>query len=153
MSKDGPAISGGMRFGGLNALRANLPSNSINPRGPLTGANAKARLNLFKFCEYRERVKALGKPVPVTHGISGRRAQNLRRIAELEDEERKEKRVKLRVDGNIKFELVCDSTYQWYRLREENLATGYVRWSIKYGSAARAKRALKNNFIYWLKDE
>lgn len=152
MSKDGPPISGGMRFGGLNALRANVPTNSINPRGPMTEANAKARLNLYKFCEYRERVKALGKLVPTTQGVSGRRARNLRRIAELEDEKRQEKRVKLRVEGNIKLELVHDGTYQWFRLREENLATGHVRWSIQFGSAARAKRALRYNLIYWLKD-
>ncbi|MGB7076130.1 MAG: hypothetical protein WBD53_02980, partial [Xanthobacteraceae bacterium] len=64
MSKDGPPISGGLRFGGLNALHANLPQKAINPRGMVTEADAAARQALADFAAYPARAKSIGGSIP-----------------------------------------------------------------------------------------
>jgi hypothetical protein len=84
---DGPPL-GGTRFGGLEALRANLPSKAINPRGNVTEADARARKALADFAAYPERTKSIGKPLPPTQGTNSERAAARRKIEELKQQQR-----------------------------------------------------------------
>ncbi len=76
MPKDGPAISGGFRFGAIDAMRAGISPRATNPRS----LDPHAGQALADFAAYPQRAKSIGEPLPNTHGISEERAAALRRI-------------------------------------------------------------------------
>lgn len=146
---DGPP-SGGYRYGSLNALRANLPTGAINPRGVVTEANARARQNLSSFADYYTRAKAIGKPLPAAQSISKRRAAVLRKIEELEQQEHAERSVTL-VNGELKkLKLVFDTVGKSFHFIEEDLALGIARRSLLYGSKGQAMMYHRLNMIHWV---
>lgn len=128
MAKDGPPISGGYRYGGLEALRTGLPASATTLRSKPAEVELEARLTLAKFTAYPERTRSIGKPLPITVGVSNRRAAAVRRIDELEQEECADKTVTLAVTGDLKIKWVYGGTHK-NRLIEEDSA-GVSRISI-----------------------
>jgi hypothetical protein len=148
MSKDGPPISGGYRYGGLESLRTGLPASAMALRSKPAEGELEARQTLFKFAAYPERAKSIGKPLPTTVGISKRRAASLRRIEELEQEERVDKAVTLVETGGLKIKWVYRGANK-DRLLEEDLA-GTGRVSITYRSKDHALAAWHSGRVRWL---
>src|SRR6202035_5826351 len=124
MSKDGPPISSGYRYGTLNAFRANLPAEALKPRGVVTEADARARQNLSDFAAYPARAKSIGKPLPVPQGVSPRRAAVLNRIAELAEQENALRSVTISEGDRYILKLVFGGSSKSYRFYEEDLALG-----------------------------
>lgn len=148
---DGPPL-GGIRFGGLEALRASLPSKAINPHGIVTEENTRARQALADFAAYPERTKSIGKPLPSTQGISRRRAAALKQVEELRQQPRYANAVVVSDDDAIKLWLHTvnnDSGKYWYFI-EEDKATGTKRRSRKYWSRLGAKAARDAHRIAWV---
>lgn len=131
MSKDGPPISSGYRYGSLEAFRTGLPASATALRSKPTEDELKARETLVKFAAYPDRTKSIGKPLPATVGISTRQAANLRKIAELNQEERADKSVTLLEEGAKRLNWVYRGAHK-NRLIEEDLALGGARVSIPY---------------------
>ncbi len=147
MSKDGPPISGGYRHGRLEAFRTGLPARaSALPSKPSEG-DLEARRTLVKFAAYPERTRSLGKPLPVTVGISRARAASLRRIEELEKEERADKAITVVETGNLKIKWVYAGNHK-NRLLEEDEA-GVGRISITYKSKESAYIAWWHGRVIW----
>jgi hypothetical protein len=140
MAKDGPPISGGYRYGGLEAIRTGLPASAMSLRSKLAEGELEARQTLDKFAAYPERTKSIGKPLPTTVGISDPRAASLRRIDELDQEERTDKTITLGQTGDLKTKWVYGGTHK-FRLLEEDLA-GIYRISIPY-------RDIHDAFVAW----
>lgn len=151
MSKDGPPSSAtGYRFGALNAFRANLPSNAINPIGPVsTEAEAKARRNLSGFADYYARARAIGQPAPATQGISPHRARVLQRIKEIEKKERANRSVTLLKGDAFRLKWVYSGARK-SRLIEEDLAKGIARVSTVQTSKEMAIFCWQNKRILWI---
>ena len=149
MSKDGPPISGGYRYGSLNAFRARLPASAINPRRIVTEADSKARKSLSDFAAYPVRTKSIGKPLPTTQGVSLRRAAALRRIAELEQQENVIKSVTLSEGKRYRLKMRFGGDSKSFRFCEEDLALGLIRYSLPYGSCAQALMYYRLNGIRW----
>jgi hypothetical protein len=149
MPKDGPPISGGYRYGGLEALRTGLPASATTPRAKPSESELEARQTLNKFAAYPERAKSIGKPLPPTVGISRRRAASLRRIEELEQEERADKSVTLWEADNLKIKWVFRGAHK-DRLLEEDSVRGVARVSITYASKERAFHAWHLGRVTWI---
>jgi hypothetical protein len=150
MSKDGPPSSAtGYRFGGQNAFRANLPSNAINPRGPVTNeAEARARRNLSGFADYYARARALGQPAPVTQGVSPSRAAAQQRIKDLEKKERKNKWVILKKDDTFRLKWVYSGARK-SRLVYEDLVQGIAKISLPHRSKEWAIHRYDRGWVIW----
>jgi hypothetical protein len=148
MSKDGPPISSGYRHGRLAALHTGLPASATALRSKPTQGELEARQTLAKFANYPERTNSIGKPLPVTKGISKRRAASLRRIEELKQEERADKSVTLMEVGGLKIKWVFQGEHK-DRLVEEDLA-GIGRISITYRSKDHAFIAWHTGRVRWL---
>jgi hypothetical protein len=151
MSKDGPPISGGYRYGSLNALRAKLPAKAVSPRGAVTEADSQARRTLADFAAYPARTKGIGKPLPNTQGISSRRAAALQRIRELE-QRNQERSVTLHDGQYTKLKLVFDGGRRLFYILEEDFLLGYARRSFSFSSRDRAMLYYRLNRILWTKD-
>jgi hypothetical protein len=149
MSKDGPPISSGYRHGRLEAFRTGLPARAVALRSNPTEGELKARQTLVNFAAYPERAKSIGKPIPATVGISKRRAASLRRIEELEQEERAGRSVTLLETEDLKIKWVFGGAHK-YRLLEEDLALGVARVSITYGNKERALYAWHLGRVIWI---
>jgi hypothetical protein len=149
MSKDGPPISSGYRYGSFEAFRTGLPARAMALRSKPTEGELKARQTLVNFAAYPERAKSIGKPLPVTVGISKRRAATLRRIEELEQVERADRSVTLLEMENLKIKWVFGGAHK-YRLIEENLALGIARVSITYGNKERALYVWHSGRVRWI---
>jgi hypothetical protein len=149
MSKDGPPISSGYRYGRLEAFRTGLPATAAALHSKPTEGELKARQTLVKFAAYPERTKSIGKPLPATVGISKRRAASLRRIEELEQEERVDRAVTLLETQSLRIKWVFGGAHK-YRLIEENLAQGVARVSITYGSKERALFVWDLGRVIWI---
>jgi hypothetical protein len=149
MSKDGPPISGGYRYGRLEAFRTGLPASAATLRSKPTGGELKARQTLVEFAAYPERAKSIGKALPATVGISKRRAASLRRIEDLEQEERADKAVTLVEEGGKRVKWVFGGAHK-YSLIEEDLALGIARVSISYGSKERALFVWYSGRVRWI---
>jgi hypothetical protein len=147
MSKDGPPISGGYRYGRLEAFRTGLPASAAALHSKPTEDELKARQTLDKFAAYPERTKSIGKPLPATVGISKRRAASLRRIEELKQKERRA--VTLLETEGLRIKWVFGGAHK-YRLLEENLAQGVARVSITYGSKERALFVWNLGRVSWI---
>jgi hypothetical protein len=150
MSKDGPPSSTtGYRFGGLNAFRANLPSNAINPTGPVaTEAEAKARQSLSKFSDYYGRAKTIGQAVSTTQGVSTRRAAALQRINDLKEENRADKAVILLEGDTFRLKWVYSGARK-SRLIHEDLVLGIAKVSLTFGSKGRALYRWHRDQVWW----
>ena len=142
-------MSSGYRYGSLNAFQANLPAEAINPRGNVTKANSQARKNLSEFASYPERVKSIGKPLPVTQGVSPRRAAALKRIEELQQQENVVRDVTLSEDNRYRLKLVFGGSSKSFRFFEEDLALGTNRYSLRFGSREQAMRYYHLGIIRW----
>jgi hypothetical protein len=149
MSKDGPPISSGYRYGTLNAFRANLSAEALKPRGVVTEADARARQNLSDFAAYPARAKSIGKPLPVPQGVSPRRAAVLNRIAELAEQENALRSVTISEGDRYILKLVFGGSSKSYRFYEEDLALGMNRYSLPYGSRDQAKLYYRLDRIRW----
>lgn len=149
MPKDGPPISSGYRYGGLEALRTGLPASATTLRSKPAEGELEARQTLDKFAAYPERAKSIGKPLPATVGISKRRAASLRRIEELEKEERADRSVTLSEADDLRIKWVFRGAHK-DRLVEEDLVRGVVRVSIIYGSRERAFDAWHLGRVTWI---
>lgn len=148
MSKDGPPISSGYRYGGAEALRTGLPTTATALRSKLTEGELVARQTLVKFAAYPERTKSIGKPLPTTVGVSRRRAASLQRIEELEQEERTDRAVTLVQSGDLKIKWVYAGARK-NRLLEEDSA-GVSRISITYADKDRALLAYYSDRVRWI---
>jgi hypothetical protein len=148
MPKDGPPISGGYRYGGVEALRTGLPASATSLRSKPAEGELEARQTLVKFAAYPERTKSIGEPLPTTVGISKRRAASLRRIEELEQEEQADKAVTLVETAGLKIKWVYRGVHK-DRLLEEDLA-GVGRVSILYRSKDHALVAWYSGRARWL---
>ncbi|MGJ4901882.1 hypothetical protein ACQR0V_09950 [Bradyrhizobium sp. HKCCYLS2058] len=149
MSKDGPPISGGYRYGEVEALRTGLPTSAMATRRKPTVDELEARKTLVKFAAYPERTKSIGKPLPTTVGVSKRRAESLRRIEELRQKELADMTVTLFQDGDLKIKWVYGGAHK-NRLVEEDSA-GISRISITYGNKDRALYAWFHDRVRWCK--
>ncbi|MHB8269258.1 hypothetical protein [Bradyrhizobium sp.] len=148
MAKDGPPISGGYRYGGLEAVRTGLPASATALRSKPAEGELEARQALDKFAAYPERTKSIGKSLPTTVGISNRRAAALRRIDELEQEERTDRAVTVAETGDLKIKWVFGGTHK-HRLLEEDSA-GISRISITYRSKHDAVVAWYYGRVKWI---
>jgi hypothetical protein len=146
-TSDGPP-SGGRRYGGLSALRANLPPAAANPRGIVTDENVRKRQALADFAAYPERAKSIGKPLPETQGVSQRRAAILKKIQESNDQPA-ERSVTLRRGKFHKLKLVFDSTSKRYRFVREDTLLGCAQHSLSYGSRDQAMLYYRLDMIRW----
>jgi hypothetical protein len=151
MSKDGPPASAtGYRFGGLNAFHANLPSNAINPAGPVTTqGEAKARRNLSGFADYYARTRAIGQPAPTPQGVSPQRAAVLKKIKELEKKERANRSVVLREYDAFRLKWVYSGEWK-SRLIEEDLVRGIAKVSLIQKSKGMALARWHGNRVLWI---
>ena len=149
MAKDGPPISSGLRFGGLNALRAKLPQKALNPRGVVTETDARARRALADFAAYPDRTKSIGQPAPVPLGISGQRATVLKKIRELECQSANRKLFAVEGSNERKLWLFLDTDNKRYFFQEEDLLLGVARRSILYRSKRRAMQVFERKGILW----
>jgi hypothetical protein len=149
MPKDGPPISGGYRYGRLEAFRTGLPARAAALRSKPTEGEIRARQTLEKFAAYPERAKSIGKPLPATVGISKSRAASLRRIEELEQEARADRSVTLLETEDLKIKWVYGGAHK-YSLIEEDLVLGVARVSITYGSKERAFHLWHLGRVTWI---
>jgi hypothetical protein len=149
MSKDGPPISGGYRYGAVQSLRTGLPTSATTLRSKPREGELGARQTLDKFAAYPERARSIGKPLPKTVGIPKGREAALQRIEELEQEERVDKAVTLDQNGDLKIKWVFAGAHK-YRLLEEDSA-GVSRVSITYRDKDRAFRAWCLGRVRWIK--
>jgi hypothetical protein len=149
MPKDGPPISSGYRYGGREAVRTGLPASATALRSKPAEGELEARQTLVKFASYPERAKSIGKPLPATVGISKRRAASLRRIEELEQEERADRSVTLWEVDDLKIKWVFRGAHK-DRLLEEDSVQGVVRVSITYGSKERAFHVWHLGRVTWI---
>src|SRR6266849_2572949 len=146
MSKDGPAISGGFRFGYIEAIRAGLPPKATNPRSPTT-ADLRAGQTLADFAAYPQRAKSIGKSVPKTLGLSEGRAAALQKIQELE----KPSEIKFapRLSNGVPLPIgpyhLCfvGKTWFWFHKKEN-------KRSVTYNSAKRAEYVFLAGSISWV---
>lgn len=149
MSKDGPPISSGYRYGGREALRTGLPTSATALRSKPPEGDLEARLNLAKFANYPERTNSIGKPLPTTVGISEGQAACLRRIEELKQKERADMSVTIAEDGGLKIKWVFGGTHK-YRLLEEDLVLGVARVSMTYPDKERAFDFWQRGRVRWI---
>lgn len=148
MSKDGPPISSGYRYGGVEALRTGLPTSATALRSKPREDELAARRTLETFAAYPERAKSIGKPLPATVGVSKRRAAALQRIEELEQEGRADRTVTLKQEGDLKTKWVYAGAHK-NRLIEEDSA-GISRISITYSDKYRATVVLFSDRVRWI---
>jgi hypothetical protein len=94
VSKDGPPISSGYRFGGRAAFQSWLPATALTSKISRRQANIplnsdeRPAENLASFNDYYGRAKSIGQPTPSTQGISLERAAVLQKIERLKEQER-----------------------------------------------------------------
>jgi hypothetical protein len=148
MSKDGPPVSSGYRYGGIEALRTGLPPSATTLGSKPSEGELEARQTLVKFAAYPERAKSIGKPLPTTVGVSKRQAAALQRIEELEQEGRADRTVTLKESGDLKTKWVYAGVHK-NRLIEEDSA-GISRISITYSDKYHAAIALFSDRIRWM---
>jgi hypothetical protein len=94
VSKDGPPISSGYRFGGRAAFQSWLPASALSSKISRRQANIplnpdeRPGENLAAFNDYYGRAKSIGQPTPDAEGISPERAAVLQKIERLKQQER-----------------------------------------------------------------
>jgi hypothetical protein len=150
MSKDGPPISGGFRFGGIKAMRTGLPPKATNLQAIVTDADLEARRSLSDFASYHARAKSIGKPLSATRGVSRERAAALLKSQELDQQQLNvERTFTISDNGRFKLKLGVDVANKRYRFVEEDLFEGSMRYSVLYPSKDLAILYHRFNRILW----
>jgi hypothetical protein len=143
MPKDGPVSGSGYRFGARAAMNAGLSPAATNPRS----LDPQAGQNLDDFSAYYKRAKKVGRPLPVSRGMSAERADTLRKSKEQTPSSVQVLAV-LQKSKNFRLELVRDG--KDFRFRKFKGIESAIYISLPYGSRDHAMDRYNRNSIFWL---